>query len=347
MAQQTQVGRVAERFERLLRRFPTPAAMAAAPLADVLEEWQGLGYYRRARMLHAAAAAIVERHGGRVPRQLEALLDLPGVGPYTAGAVASIAFGARAPIVDGNVARVLLRVAGVELAADAPRAQRWCWERAEALVARAGSPAILNEGLMELGATICTPAAPRCGECPLAARCEARRTGRQRLIPAAKVRSGRRVRVLHLLVGTRRGALRLRQRPEGGIWASLWEPPTLEAAAPRTAQQVAEWAAREGAAGTPRLVGAFEHLLSHRRLRLRVYRCRWSAAAEGPGGATGDLWVEPRRLAGTAISSACRRALELAGVIPRSDGARGAPAASRAPLRAAPGGGRRRPSRGS
>ena len=160
MAQQTQVRRVAERFERLLRRFPTPAAMAAAPLADVLEEWQGLGYYRRARMLHAAAAAIVERHGGRVPRQLEALLDLPGVGPYTAGAVASIAFGARAPIVDGNVARVLLRVAGVELAADAPRAQRWCWERAEALVARAGSPAILNEGLMELGATICTPAAP-------------------------------------------------------------------------------------------------------------------------------------------------------------------------------------------
>lgn len=166
MLQQTQVARVVERFGAFMRRFPTVAALAGADEADVIALWAGLGYYRRARHLHAAAKRIVHEHGGEVPRAAAALRALPGVGRYTAGAIASMAMGQRVPLVDGNVARVLMRLEA--RAGDVAQGQAWAWERAGELVSSSTSAGAFNEGLMELGATVCVPGRPRCEACPLA-----------------------------------------------------------------------------------------------------------------------------------------------------------------------------------
>ncbi|MFM7260071.1 MAG: A/G-specific adenine glycosylase, partial [bacterium] len=237
MLQQTQVSRVVEKFEPFVRRFPTPAALAAAAEDEVLAAWQGLGYYRRARLLHAAAKAVVERHGGRVPEDPQALRALPGVGRYTAGAVSSIVFGAREPIVDGNVTRVFQRLEARRGSASDGDVQAWAWERADAFVAAAREPGVANEALMELGATVCTPAAPRCGACPLRAQCAAFAAGRMDEIPAPKKRVARKD-LVFVTACVRRtdGAVLLEQRPTGGrsggapsgLWAGLWQPPAVE-----------------------------------------------------------------------------------------------------------------------
>ena len=165
MLQQTQVIRVVDRFDGFLARFPHPAAMAATPLADVLDAWAGLGYYRRARDLHRTATAIVERHGGRVPDELEALLALPGVGPYTARAVLAFAFEQDHGVVDTNAARVLARAfAGSPMGA---AAVQWL---ADALVPE-GAAWAHNQSMLDLGATVCTARAPRCSTCPLSSDC--------------------------------------------------------------------------------------------------------------------------------------------------------------------------------
>lgn len=175
MLQQTQAARVAPAFRAFIRRFPSARALAAAPSADVLRAWSGLGYDRRAVRLHSAARKIVEEHGGRVPRAVEALRRLPGVGPYTASAVASIAYGEPVPAMDVNVARVLARSRlGVEAHEAGPRrvtaaAEKWI-EREDA-----GS---WNQAVMDLGREVCRPT-PRCGACPLADRCRFRRAGRR------------------------------------------------------------------------------------------------------------------------------------------------------------------------
>ncbi len=179
MLQQTQVARVAPRFTAFLATWPTPADLAAAPLAAVLEAWAGLGYYRRARDLHAAAGAIVARHGGRVPDDLDALRALPGVGPYTARAVLALAFGRDVGVVDTNAARVLARAfAGAPLTATA--AQRL----ADDLVP-AGTGRAHTEAMLDLGATVCTARAPRCDVCPIAAGCAWRADGADAPDPAA------------------------------------------------------------------------------------------------------------------------------------------------------------------
>ena len=182
LLQQTQVARVAERFPEFMRLFPTPKAMALAGEAAVLRAWRGLGYYRRARSLHAAAVAVVERHGGRVPSDARRLRELPGVGRYTAGAVASIAFGKAEAIVDGNVMRVLARLADRRASTVDPAGQAWCWSQAERLAVAARRPGVTNEALMELGATVCTPANPRCDACPLARLCRSRSAGTQAIV---------------------------------------------------------------------------------------------------------------------------------------------------------------------
>ncbi len=172
MLQQTQVARVAPRFTAFIARWPSPADLAASPLADVLDAWAGLGYYRRARDLHAAARAIVERHDGEVPDDLDALRALPGVGPYTARAVLALAFGRDVGVVDTNAARVLARAfAGAPLTAAAVQ------RLADALVP-VGTGRAHTEAVLDLGATVCTARAPRCADCPLAAGCAWRRAGR-------------------------------------------------------------------------------------------------------------------------------------------------------------------------
>lgn len=283
MLQQTQVSRVAGAgpgaepgaFARFVARFPTPASLASADEAEVLALWAGLGYYRRARHLHAAAKAIVERHAGRVPDDPAALRALPGVGRYTAGAIASIVFGRPEPIVDGNVRRVLLRVAGRDANPASRETEAWAWARAARFVEASQRPGAFNEGLMELGATVClpAPASPRCEACPWARACRARALGLEDRIPRAK-RPPRRG-VLHLLVVVvrdGRGRLLLERRGPGGLWPGLWQPPTLES---RRAIGPAERAAflaglGLGASGGGGGVARFTRDLTHLRVRVQA-----------------------------------------------------------------------------
>lgn len=254
MLQQTQVSRVLEKFQPFLQRFPTVGALAAASEHDVLAAWSGLGYYRRARLLHACAKAIVRDFDGEVPRDVESLQSLPGIGRYTAGAIASIVFDQAEPIVDGNVCRVLQRLDAKPGSASDKAVAAWAWERAQALVqicsddssesagasrrrvkdAAAATPAAFNEGLMELGALVCTPAAPKCLVCPLRDLCLAREQGLVDEIPAPKARA-KRSRVYHDTVVVWRKTARgvevlLEQRPATGLWAGMWQPPTMESA---------------------------------------------------------------------------------------------------------------------
>src|SRR5690349_13997996 len=182
MLQQTRVATVIPYWERWMARFPTVVALAAAPLDDVLAAWAGLGYYSRARNLHAGAQAVGARFGGALPSRAAELREVPGIGPYTAGAIASIAFGERGPLVDGNVARVLARVFAIEADIKSSAGGKALWAAAGELMAglpAAAAPGDLNQGLMELGATICAPSQPRCLVCPLVSNCTAVRTGRQ------------------------------------------------------------------------------------------------------------------------------------------------------------------------
>lgn len=231
MLQQTQVARVLEKFEPFMTRFATPRMLAEAAEHDVLALWSGLGYYRRARLLHACAKAIVERHAGRVPESVDALRALPGLGRYTAGAIASIVFGAATPIVDGNVARVLLRVSARQ-GVTAADAMEWAWDEAEDLVNAAAAAGVdvgvMNEAMMELGATVCTPRLPRCDACPIAALCRARADGTQESIPEPKRAAARRAITADVLVIRRGDRVLVRRRPARGMWAGLWEAPTRE-----------------------------------------------------------------------------------------------------------------------
>ncbi len=224
MLQQTQAAVVAPYFERFLQAFPTLADLARAEEQDVLRLWEGLGYYRRARDLHASARRLLAEHAGRLPDDPHVLGQLPGFGTYTCNAVLSQAFDRRLPILEANSQRVLSRLFARR---DDPRqgpARRWLWQAAEALLPakRVGE---FNQALMELGALVCTPTRPRCGECPLAVRCQARQLGEPEAFPAYS--SGPAVtEVQEAAVVVRRGTqVLLVQRPATGRWANLWEFP--------------------------------------------------------------------------------------------------------------------------
>jgi A/G-specific adenine glycosylase len=247
-------------FLRFIERFPTFHRLAEAREQEVLRLWQGLGYYSRARNLHAAAQRVVEEHGGELPPSVELLRTLPGVGRYTAGAVASIAFDRRAPIVDGNVARVLCRIDRIETDPREKGTIEQLWQRAEEILSeqRCGD---FNSGLMELGATVCTPRNPKCLICPVREHCEAAAAGVQEQIPRP-----RRAKPTPLL---RRDVLCIRrgerwlieQRPAKGRWAGMWQFVTVGRAAP------------VDLIGAARL-GVVTHALTHRRYRYRVFVTR-------------------------------------------------------------------------
>ncbi|MBK7974337.1 MAG: A/G-specific adenine glycosylase [Deltaproteobacteria bacterium] len=275
MLQQTRVETVIPYYERFLAKLPSFAALAAAPHDDVMALWAGLGYYRRAASLQACARAVVERHGGELPRDEEALLALPGVGAYTAGALRSIAFHEEAALVDGNVVRVLSRLFRIQDGLGAARAEVW---RIAGLLVRGARPSDLNQGLMELGATVCTPRKPRCEGCPLAARCDAKAAGDAESFPTGKTQSAVRAMALELAWIERDGAVLLVKRPAVGLWAGLWDLPSHESDVDAGASP-GEIASRIGS----RLALAIEleselarcvHVLSHRRVEARVWRAR-------------------------------------------------------------------------
>ena len=224
MLQQTRVDVVIPYYERFLERFPSLESLASAREEEVLALWSGLGYYRRARSLHAGARTIVERHSGRFPRSADDALEVPGVGPYTAGAVLSIAYNLPEPVVDGNVERVLTRVHALPGDPRKAASARVIRELARAAIPR-GKAARFNQALMELGALVCLPRSPRCGECPLSSLCEASRVGQPERFPELPPERATVQINLHAAVIVEGETVLLVQVAEGSYLRGLWLPP--------------------------------------------------------------------------------------------------------------------------
>ncbi len=306
MLQQTQVSRVVEKFEPFLDRFPSVTALADATEDEVLAAWSGLGYYRRARLLHACAKAIVELHNGIVPESLEDLLKLPGIGRYTAGAIASMVFGHRAPIVDGNVTRVLLRVHNKPIPQADKATVDWAWRRAEALVNACDDPGVFNEAMMELGATVCVPKGPRCQQCPISAQCGALAAGTTESIPLPKPRAKQKHLYCASVVMRNTRSVLLEQRPGSGMWAGMFQLPTLER--DDRAHEPGELA--EAGFADPEHIESFTHVTTHRIVEFAVYR------ASHPTKTPENLRKHSIGSLDTlAISNAQMKALRIAGIL--------------------------------
>jgi A/G-specific adenine glycosylase len=307
MLQQTQVAAVVPYFERFVARFPTLEALSRAREDDVLALWSGLGYYARARNLRVAARAALARHG-RLPASLEALRALPGFGPYTAGAVASIAFAIRAPAVDGNVARVLARVFLVEGDPAAGAVRERLWALAGALVPE-DRPGDLNQALMELGATVCRKPTPACARCPIVLHCAAHASGRVAEIPVPRRRRARVALRLACGVARKDGAILLVRAPRGGLFAGLWQLPAAEVGPGADGALALRDALRarfgDGAAVGP-LVARAERVLTHRALTLEGYACRVPELAKLSDGAR---FTPPAEIATLGVSTAMRALL--------------------------------------
>ncbi len=283
MLQQTQAARVAERLPLFLSRFPDLASLARASEHDVLALWSGLGYYRRARNLHAAAREIAARHDAHVPADPAALAALPGVGDYTAAAVASLAHRVPVPAIDGNAARVVIRLHALPLAAASPRARTAAREQAAAwmhALPRGTHPGLVNEALIELGATVCTPRAPRCDACPLAASCAAARTGAQHDLPIPAAQPARATLYCDaVLARDRRGRVLVEPRPPDGMWAGLWQAPTREHPARRAAARTLRaWLALDAPLSR---ADRFTHATTHRTVEFTA----WTAGVLAPADA--------------------------------------------------------------
>jgi len=297
MLQQTQVATAVPYYARFLDRFPDVAALARARRGDVLAAWAGLGYYRRARHLHEAAGVVVREHAGSVPSDPLAFASLPGVGRYTLGAVLSMGFGQPLPVLDGNVARVFSRLTAVPVSIRRPADARRLWDLAERLMPRVSAPARgpnlageWNQALMELGAMVCTPRAPRCAACPVRGHCLAHARGLQdELPPAPSRRAVERVRRAVVCIWDR-GRLLVTKR-EGALLEGLWEPPGVELARGEVAR--GPLAARLDELGvTARLTdtGRRErHTITHRDITVEVWK---GALAERPPRRARLAWLE-------------------------------------------------------
>ncbi len=314
MLQQTRVETVLPYYARFLDRFPTVEALAAAPLDDVLAQWSGLGYYRRARMLHAGAMHVRDHHAGEVPRDVAAIAEIPGVGRYTTGAIASCAFELEAPLVDGNVARVLSRVFAIETDVTRGEGLARVWSLAEALVVGA-RPDVLNNALMELGAMVCAPREPKCDRCPLTEECVARARGIERSLPVVREKPTRPI--------VREQALVLRRRDDekaeflvarcvpNGLFGGLWEAPRFAhgplASLGERASSDLGVDVRVGKKATRKV----HHVLTHRELRLDVFE---GDVPSKPGARANDrydayAWTTLDRLGELGVSTLARKVL--------------------------------------
>jgi A/G-specific adenine glycosylase len=309
MLQQTQVATVLPYYERWMRRFPTLESLARADEADVLHAWQGLGYYSRARNLLAGARQVQRQHGGHIPPSVSELLELPGVGPYSAGAIASIAYDVPAPIVDGNVTRVLCRLFG--LRGDPSRAplKAQLWRLAAELVP-AIEPGNFNQALMELGATVCTPKQPNCRDCPVARSCVAEREGRVLVLPEMPKRpEPTKLRMVAAVVVQRGRVLVTRLAEDAPRWAGMWQFPTTEAEpseAPERAITRALSSAGTFSVTKKDLLTTVRHSVTRYRITLEAYRCQLVGTGRR-GRAEAARWFSPANLDELAMPAAHRR----------------------------------------
>ena len=304
MLQQTQVATVLPYYERFLAAFPDVATLAAAPIDRVLEQWAGLGYYRRAHHLHAAARMVVERHAGAFPADADALAALPGIGRSTAAAIAAFAFGVRGAILDGNVKRVLARHRAIEGFPGEAAVERRLWTLAETLLpARAIER--YTQGLMDLGATVCTRTAPRCAACPVAVDCVARREGRVDRLPSPRPRRTLPHRETRVLLIEHAGEFLFERRPPTGIWSGLWSLPEL----PVDGDVAEALRDRFGVdAIAIEALAPIEHAFTHFRLTIRPLRVtarRLRARVESPG----HVWLARDDALGAALPAPIGRLL--------------------------------------
>jgi A/G-specific adenine glycosylase len=312
MLQQTRVETVCRYYGRFLERFPDVRSLAGAGVDEVLKAWEGLGYYARARNLRKAARIVVERHGGEIPGSVEALSGLPGIGRSTAGAIAAIAFGADVPILDANARRVVARLFGVRADPRPANVRDALWELSGRIVAR-GKGRDTALAVMDLGATVCLPGAPRCGDCPLRGFCAARRAGEQDAIPP---KSTRKVLSRHDVVVAlfRRpdGALFLARRPDEGLLGGLWAFPSGRRAPGESLEDALRRALREKLrvrATIQRKAGSVSHAYSHYRITLHGYLCVPDGGRIPAGEGTG--WFHPGRKTRYALPGADRKLVEL------------------------------------
>ncbi len=305
MLQQTQVATVIPYYERFLAAFPDVRALAAAAEDRVLEHWSGLGYYRRAHHLHAAAKAIVAAHAGEFPRDVDTLATLPGIGRTTAAAIAAFAFGARAAILDGNVKRVLARHRGIDGYPGTPAVEKALWRVADSLLPERDVERY-TQALMDLGATICTRATPRCDACPVARDCVARKEGRIAELPSPRPKKALPQRAVRVLVIERAGTILFEKRPAAGIWGGLWSLPEAPVDADPVAHCGARFAARV-AAGEE--LAPVEHGFTHFRLTIlpqRIAVTSWPPRAEAPG----LLWLTRDDARTAALPAPIRKLLK-------------------------------------
>ena len=302
MLKQTQVDTVIPYYQRFLDRFPDLATLAAADQDSVMGFWSGLGYYSRARNLHAAAKRIMAEHGGHFPRTIDAIRALPGVGRSTAAAIAAFAFDERHAILDGNVKRVLARVFGIEGWPGAKAVENRLWNLAESLLPDTGIRAY-TQGLMDLGATVCTRGRPRCAACPFAEACIANQQSRQRELPAARPKATLPERSTAMLVLRHAGEVLLEKRPNNGIWGGLWSLPEMP-----VQDDPVRAASRLGLQAN--LIGelpACTHGFTHFRLDIQPWQLwvdRLPVAAE-----PGRIWLSLNALDGAALPTPVRRIL--------------------------------------
>jgi A/G-specific adenine glycosylase len=296
MLQQTQVSTVIPYYARFLASFPDVRALAAAPIEVVIEHWAGLGYYARARNLHRCAQQIATAYDGRFPESEALLEELPGIGRSTAAAIAAFAFGRRAAILDGNVKRVLCRQFGIEGFPGATAVHRKLWGLAESLLPESDIESY-TQGLMDLGATLCTRSRPRCDDCPVAGDCIGRRDGRQAELPESKPRAAVPERTSTFVLLTDGSRLLLERRPPSGLWGGLLVPPEGEPA---------EVAARFGLSlGETTKLPSLKHAFTHFRLTLEPVLCRIETRFQATE--PGLEWVEIGRAADAGVPAPIKK----------------------------------------
>ncbi len=302
MLQQTQVATVRDYYVRFLARFPTVQSLAAAPLDDVLALWSGLGYYSRARNLHRCAQAVVAGHGGQFPASRNGLALLPGIGPSTAAAIAAFCYGERVAILDGNVKRVLARALGFKGDLALAEEQRALWALAEGLLPTRGIEAY-TQGLMDLGATLCSLRRPECARCPLRGDCLAHASGAPQRLPvkSRRIKRGRRQHALLCLWHRKR--VWLVQRPVPGVWAGLWSLPEYASAEALSATADA-WP------GHGQWLPVIEHALTHFDWTLSPLAWQWPARGPAPSELGPGRWVTLDEALSMGLSAPVRRLLE-------------------------------------
>ena len=316
MLQQTQVATVESYFLRFRESFPTIEALASAEEQEVLRHWEGLGYYRRARQLHAAAKVLVDEHGGEFPRDSESVRALPGIGRYTAGAVLSIAFDAREPILEANTIRLFSRLLAYRGVPTTSESQRVLWTMAETVLPQCDI-GTFNQALMELGSQVCTPKTPACDKCPVAKLCETKKLGLQNSIPAKKPQ--KKFEDVHevALIVRHRGRILLLRRPEGGRWAGLWDFPRYEMdheEQPALFRKLRDkLLAQTGIDATPEThQKRIKHGVTRFRITLDCYTAQFVAASKpAPPQAPELKWLTPRQLADYPLNTTGRKMAKL------------------------------------